>query len=206
MSELAATAAHESRHVAASLLLDLPLRYATLTSATEGHVKHAVHVTRDTAPRIVQMILAGVLYDGGPPDWPPSPTGRSKDERQLASLSEYLDLDREGWDALVTQARQLTAQHDFALLEEHLAELLCRHRHLNAHDLQKVYDAVITKAYDEDRAGERDPDGCLSDEAIDYSLDYSREREEAEAQHLANDYHDIETKAFNEITAVLLAA
>jgi hypothetical protein len=129
-------AEHEARHAAAARLLGLPLREVRLfdegetagvtrvdsdkiTSRTHGHVK-----------KLMVMIMCGAIDDYlWPPiyppfEQPPADEHTASDEAGLATLAKILRLDRQGWDALVDRAHELSERPEFQALEHGFATAL----------------------------------------------------------------------------------
>ncbi len=137
-------AAHEARHAAAALALDVPLVEAAVNPDGGGYVLPDWDLgDRDRIRDHARMILAGRLGGRGwPPAWP-SKSATTRDERQAAVLADHLGLGQAGWDDLVAEAWALSDTSEFRRLETGIEYLLAEGHTLDGPTLKRVQ--LITK-------------------------------------------------------------
>jgi hypothetical protein len=148
-AEYEAVANHEAAHAAAAALLGvLPTRVQVggLSAPSLGRVAFEhVDVDRPVARKHAQVLLAGWCGNNeDPPSWPPSEQApKGSDERKLATLATYLDLDRGSYGDLVHETWRLAASPEFRLAEVGFRTALT-HRHvLDAGMISRVLHAAM---------------------------------------------------------------
>jgi hypothetical protein len=167
-----ATARHEAGHVTAELMAGrLPLSATAdwpdtrvidgVRHDTFGKMLHdpdEVVMSKAMAPESIVTTLCGPLAEGvAIPEWPLDRKAGKSDERKLATLATYLELDEDGWDALVSQARDLAADPAFGHLVGLITTALERCDELDADDLAFLIGPDARRAY-----GIREPEGELA--------------------------------------------
>jgi hypothetical protein len=167
-----ATARHEAGHTAAELMAGrLPLSVTAdwpKTQIVDGrrhdtfgemlHDPEEVVMSKAMAPESIVTTLCGPLAEGVPiPQWPLESSAGTGDERKLATLATYLELDEEGWDSLVNRARDLTPSRAFRRLVGLITSALERCDELDADDLAFLIGPDARRAF-----GIREPEGELA--------------------------------------------
>ena len=166
-------AQHESRHVAAALLLNVDVHDAHITHKGGGVTNFSTVTDLDS---IVKIVSAG-YWDGQ--HWPPSfpiDRGYGGDEAKLAQLCKDHSITQSRWDSLMDSTARLVDQPRFQHLSDVIAGLLLERGHLDGLTLKQLHKAVAkhTLEDDEDVTGQRDSDGLLSDDAISAVLEQER--------------------------------
>jgi HK97 family phage prohead protease len=105
-------AAHEAKHAAAAMVLDVDVFEARVDAPSPGVGGHVVHARAERRHDAL-ISLAGRMGDAGwPPKWPPR-TDRSGDEYNLAEYVQAVGLDEAGWDRLCSDAKRLVRTPEF---------------------------------------------------------------------------------------------
>lgn len=127
--------AHESAHAAAATVLGYPpSAIQVFADGGGGYVDLPPELDREDAARDFLLVaLAGRI--GGeepdwPPDWPPSYL-KSCDEKQVALLVDYLQLDKSDWHQLCAEAWHLASSRSFTRLETSFSTALKHTQHLD---------------------------------------------------------------------------
>jgi HK97 family phage prohead protease len=141
---------HEAGHCAAGMLTGLDVHqaqaaYHTLDEFENGDPESAAGAVLfrggGDARAIAIMTIAGPLNEdrpNWPPRWPLTAAPTTPDEKQLAELVKRLDLDRAGYDALVSDALDLACSREFNRLAAVIADQLEQHHALDAQALNRL--------------------------------------------------------------------
>jgi HK97 family phage prohead protease len=150
-------AAHEAAHAAAGLMLGLDVRHAHLDDdRPAGHVL-IDGVEHDPQGRAV-VLIAAALADGCEPL-------EGKDAADLQELAAAgVDI-----DVATSKALELTATREFDQLQQAIPLALEQRGSLDAAALHQIKGIVADDGEDDDAPDdvERDPDGVISDAAVD---------------------------------------
>ena len=154
LAEVGGAASHEARHVAAALLLGIPVVEASAVPRLKGGELHALgHVWVDAGEwtyndvynRALMTVVGGMGEKNWPPPHPQHPSMQGKmpadpanDGARLWKAIKDLGLDELGYEVLVEEARILSKRRDFRRLEAGISHLLEQGHELGPGELEQV--------------------------------------------------------------------
>jgi hypothetical protein len=113
------TLEHEAAHAPGALAQGLRVSEVARVPADPSELGHVTlpqlweDMNPDRARRIMRMLMLGPALDGqGVPEWPLS-RSRTRDERLLAALADYLELDERAYNQLVISMWELSTTRKF---------------------------------------------------------------------------------------------
>lgn len=142
------TVNHESAHAAAAALLGIvPVCVEVGANPTVAAGRTWLRPSESSPAverRWAQVLLAGWVGNGeDPPRWPSEQAGKGTDERKLAEVASYLDLDPSGYRALIRETWELAARPEFVRLEVGFRTALAYRRVLDAPVVARVLFAAL---------------------------------------------------------------
>jgi hypothetical protein len=145
---------HEVAHLTAAMLLGRGAREIRIVDVPEADANGIVRLAPlgDLTPERARVLGLITLVGGlateepyWPPRWPilpyvPIEAPTSEDERQLALVVEYLELDRSAYQALVVDAYWLIARSDFCQLAYAFSVALKERGALNGEQIDAIFE------------------------------------------------------------------
>jgi uncharacterized protein len=137
-------AAHEARHAAAAMVLDVEVLEARVDNPAPDRAGHVMHVA-GTGRQDALISLAGRMGDDGwPPAWPPR-TDCSTDEGHVAEYVKAAGLDEAGYTQLCADASRLVGTPEFKSKAGVIEALLDHGCVLDRDKLDQINDAITER-------------------------------------------------------------